>query len=74
MDACIKGKEELNMKATLEFEWPHESESFKRATKAIENCDALEEVERWLRGLEKHTDQETVTIAEVREKIREALR
>ncbi len=61
------------MKATLEFEWPHESESFERAAKAIEHGSALEHVENWLRGLEKHTDQETVTIAEVRKKIREAL-
>ncbi len=59
------------MKGILEFNLPEEREEFKIAQTGIDWKFALEEVDLWLRNLSKYTDQITVTIEEVRQKIQE---
>lgn len=55
------------MKGLLEFNLPDDEESFYYAQNGILYCIVLEDLDIWLRNKAKYEDQETISIAEVRE-------
>lgn len=59
------------MKSFLSFKLPEEQEEFESALNGSKYKGALEDLDNWLRGLAKYQDQETVSIEEVRQKLRE---
>ena len=59
------------MKGILVFKLPEEQDAFDDAQKGTSYLCALEDMDNWLRQLSKYTDQETVTIDEARQKLRE---
>lgn len=59
------------MKAYLSFNLPEDSEEFKDAQNGSRLKIAVEEFDDWLRGLEKYSNLDTVSIQEARDKLRE---
>ena len=64
----------LKMKAKLEYTLPEETEEFMLAVEGGNWKNVIWDLDMvWLRNLEKYEDKETVTIEEIRDKIRELL-
>jgi hypothetical protein len=61
------------MKAILEFNLPEDNQEFEYAKNGILYSIVLEELDNWLRNKYKYEDQETITIDEVRAKLRELM-
>lgn len=58
------------MKAILEFNLPVEKSEFDMAYNGSGFASAVWDLEQWLRNEEKYQNRDTITIEEVREKIR----
>lgn len=61
------------MKVTLEFNLPEEHEAHHCALMGGNYKGAMQELDNWLRSVQKYTDKDMVTIESVREKLNEAL-
>jgi hypothetical protein len=61
------------MIAILKFKLPEEREEFELAQNGVGYSIVLEELDNWLRTKTKYENQETVTVNEVRTKLRELL-
>lgn len=61
------------MKAYLSFKLPEEREEFLHAQNGTAYKAALEELDNFLRAMQKYEDKELVTIEFVRAKIREIM-
>ena len=59
------------MKVTMSFTLPKEREDFNLALKGVNYNLVIEDFENWLRSKIKYTDETTVTLEEVREKLNE---
>lgn len=59
------------MKVTMSFTLPEEREEFNLALKGVNYNLVIEDFENWLRSKIKYTDETTVTLEEVREKLNE---
>ena len=57
------------MEVTLKFKLPEEREEYEAYYNGPSDSAALDELDNWLRGLWKHTDQENISIEEVRKRI-----
>lgn len=57
------------MKAILEFDLPEEDEAHKLALDGWKWKSVCSELAQWLRSIHKHTDQETLTVEEVRARL-----
>jgi hypothetical protein len=57
------------MKAILEFNLPEEQLEHRLALDGGKWMSACREIDQWLRSLEKHSDRDTVSVAEVRKRI-----
>jgi hypothetical protein len=60
-------------KLILEFDLHEDREEYEYALNGVKYSIVLSEIDNWLRGLSKYTDQETVSIDEVRSKIHQEL-
>lgn len=61
------------MKAILEFDLPEEEGQHKLALDGWKWMDVCNELDQWLRGIQKHTDQKTLTVDEVRDRLHEEM-
>lgn len=61
------------MKATLEFNLPEEDSEYRAALNGAKWQQVLWEIDDWLRDLRKHSDKNTISIQEVRDRIYEEL-
>jgi len=61
------------MKAILEFNLPEESLEHRLALDGSKWKAVCQEIDQWLRSLEKHSDQDTVSASKVRGRLREEL-
>jgi hypothetical protein len=61
------------MVGKLIFKLPEETEDFELAQKAVCYKIALEDLDNWLRGIIKYTEQETINVQEVRDKLHEIM-
>lgn len=72
--------EELQVETTkgeagwLKFKLPEQADEFLVAQRGMLYLATLWDLDQWARGLEKYQDKETVTIDELRGKIRELMR
>ena len=55
----------------LKFKLPEEQEDFLHAQRAYSYLRTLTDFDDWLRKLVKYEDRETVTVQEVRDRLRE---
>lgn len=61
------------MKAILEFNLPEETGEHKLALDGGKWMSVCHVLDQWLRGIQKHGDQKTLTVDEVRERLHEEL-
>lgn len=61
------------MKAILEFNLPEEQNEHKLALDGSRWMSVCEEFDRWLRSIQKHTDRDTLTVAEARAHLHEEM-
>lgn len=55
-------------KATIEFLLPEEQSEFEKASNVYRYTSVISEMAGWIRGLYKWSDEESVTVDELREK------
>lgn len=60
-------------KAILEFELPQETEEFELAQNGGKYKAALDNLDSWLRAMDKYENKRSVTVKEAREKLRELM-
>lgn len=62
------------MLGKLIFKLPEDAEDFIIAQKALSYKIALEDMDNWLRSIIKYTEQKTISIQEVRDKLHEIMK